>query len=380
VRTVGELVRSLKANPQRVDPVAAGKVLAQAAAEGSVSPAERQELADLLGSAPSDGFAPELKDNMARFLQGTGARPTVPVAQLVDLEKLPTPRAVADRLGPDFVLLRDQLLPAQGTPKERAARLSDFLAAYAERFVGLHSGEAKAPQKQSPNEVLDFRPVKAQPTANPERPQEGPKWPGGAAKQAVAPERREDLKRFGKALEDSGFRGLRDGRTGKDGVAVGVQLAASANLTELRAKLQSVRLELSTTSALAQAHVPFADAPVARPVVQPARELGESAQVAKDRVQPEAMRVQPWQAEAGRVVIVPVAPQARDARPDGQPMDPRASSGRVLGKNMLWNWLHTFREGAADDPEQKAAAQQLAVGAALVLFALTIVALALVTL
>lgn len=374
---ISDLVRTLRASPQRVDEKAAGALLAKAKAEGA-SPGEVQELAKLLSSELGDKFSPQLKASLATFVDGYHPPADKPVADLLpDLRRLATPKDVAARLGPDFVLLSDQLLGgSERTPLQKAERLLDFVLAYGERFVALASGEAPVLPKQKPAEVLNQGLTgKAQHLEQPQP---------TLAKPLSAPERQEAMKQFAHALRQNGFGELVDANTRKDAVATLVHLIAAQDVPEFHRRAEYVRFEYPHAQAAAQANPdgPTQTSPGIRALV--AKEIGEA--IARDRPRVEAergarmdvQRVQPWQAEAGRVVVAPVQREAASRTEDAV----RAGRGtdKVLGRNMLWNVLHTFRDGDRNEQEAREAMNQLTVGAVMILGAITIVAVVLVAL
>ena len=330
--------------------------------------AESVDMPDL----PGDDFnVAGAKPNMEAFVRGRG-NGGIPVSELVpNLKHVANLPELAKRFMHDFQVVQNELF---GKPdfsgSDKADRAFQFFAAYAEKFVSLATGAEKMPDH------------------------EGGDGQGSMSQKALTLEQQKaEARKFLSALNELGFEEMRDPNTGFDGLRSAYILLKSRSQPELERKFNAIvitaeqwpRDEADPLRQQATPGVVDVPDPVRRPPVQ---DLGESARAAKDRRGEidrvngrldNNMRVQPWAAEAGRVVVQPPQ-QALRNNPDEAVNRYAGTSNKRLGSNMLWNILHRFRDGPEDEAEQKDVMDRLAFGAALFLVAVAIVVILLVSL
>ncbi len=368
---VGELIRALRGGVgtssradfirELIERASADKAKGNAPTEDQLRHLE--ELLEKPGA--TDGFSPEVRRSLEGFVRPTA--PLAPVETLLpDLQRLGDPRELPARFAADFVLLREQLVDRAGLAgAERADRAFEFFARYAERFVELlesQKAQARTPQP--------FPPV-------------------GQA------ERAELVKDFVKQLETLGFGALREVRTGKDALQLAreILLAATVREAERRAGFKVFEApswdaprtyapDAPTVSSAAEQ----AAAPSGLSANVPVQDLGQSAN-ARDRrpeVDSTAVRAEQVRSQLDGTRALPRQPDL--VRRDDVSTDWRRLFGRardkVLGPNMLWNWLHRFRSGAEEDGEarERDDIDKIAFGAAMFLIGVAVIVIVVVSL
>ncbi|MGQ0504338.1 MAG: hypothetical protein ACT4TC_03390 [Myxococcaceae bacterium] len=353
-----------------------------------LSDAELKSLGQLTTKDPSDKFSAQSKSSLEGFTSGSTSL-LKGVGELVpDLTRLTDPKEISKRFGADFTVLKDQLLDRALDENEKADRAFEFLSKYAERFVELatKSSPVKAGDETS---ELEGRPAPEEVNAD-----EGfIDGEGLATKGAKQTDQQLDGKRmsredqakqahaFATVAEASGFAEIRDHRTGKTGTELVFELTRAKSVQEFHQRLSEMQVK-AAAQAEARAHAEnqgsFAGAP-------PVREASETAAPTERRVEleavqnrPDGVRVQPWQSEAGKVVMLPVEQRQNELE---SPSSSTGGSNKRLGSNMVWNLLHRFR---GKEQEESALARdvwdKIALGAILFLFGTAILVVILVSL
>lgn len=256
---------------------------------------------------------------------------------LPDLEHLVDPRELPERFMTDFMLLKQQLLGQPGLSREeKASRVFEFFARYAERFVVL-----AGPLRPEPEQVAQGLAGKLPP------PPAG--WGAGVEPLTVA-DRSALVEKFVRQLEAAGFSGIREKSTGEPAPTVAAQLLQKSMPAEVRAQVAKLSFDAPSWTSNAE--------PVVRPSVRepsPARTADGTVLVDRERSplekvagRADVLKVNPLAAEAQR----PGVAQARGA---GDPRQVKGSAGtdKKLGGNLLWNFLHRFRSGQADQEEKE---------------------------
>ncbi len=439
---IRDLVRSLRSGQLPPGTKVPAPILEKARL-GQLSAGELSDLRELMRSpALADQFSPDLRASLESFQRGS---PWVkPVPDLVpDLGRVQDGRDVGQRFAADFVVLRDQLLNRNLTDDQKADRAFEFYSRYAERFVALATGEARGDERQHPflsdkaAQVAELEAEAPQPVAEgepaggegafaergeapaPRRRVDGAEVPDEVFSEDAPPdeghlaaradaqraadgrrpltreEQVREAKKFAALADGVGFRELADARTGKTGTELVYELSQAQSLRELRQQLAQVHVKSNAARTgdeggpQQQQQDPAA---AASPLTRAARERGETAATAAandrrvelERVQNRdgAMRVQPWAAEAGKVLVTPLDRSQRGLDSEGDSSHHhRGTTDKRLGRNMVWNLLHRFR---GREQEESALARdvwdKIAVGAILFLFGLAMLVVVLVSL
>jgi hypothetical protein len=233
--------------------------------------------------------------------------------------------SLAHHFGEELRFLGAELRPSRLPPSERAARLWAFFLAYAEANAKDPAGQSEAGRE-----------------------------------------------RFREVLTEHGFSGLYDVNTGRDGVAVALELLKARSPEELKQKLTDVRIEPrpetlpSEVSIPVEQHTARPELPAAeRQVQQPRQEQAGFDQ----KEQPTPLALQTNAAPQG--VVQPPVPGLKtqtglEVTPN--PEDELASRDRHgtnkrLGPHMLWSALHGFRDSQEDTALKREQWSQLAFGA-----------------
>jgi hypothetical protein len=308
-------------------------------------------------------------------------------ALLPDLGKLHEAGEVPARFGADLVLVSGQLLDPARSPQERADRLVAFFLAYAERFVGLASGEA-GPQG-APAEVLEgglfashgnLLAAKGKGRANPTAP-----GTGGGAIPLPPEERRAQIERFGAALRTAGFEQLWEPQTGRDGLSAGLHVLDSPDVSAFHQRAKDLKLEPRGASAAQEApaahHEPHRPAAGASP-----RAEGKEPLLRRGGAEAERLLTH---LEATRPQAAVMPPRGAwvpgpHGRPDPstlqtEPGQHRRGTDKRLGPNLLWNWLHRSRADP-DEADERDKFAWGAFGAMVLLFGIALVVVILVNL
>ena len=190
---------------------------------------------------------------------------------------------------------------------------------------------------------------------------------------------------FQAALQEHGFSELQDAHTGKDGVAVAMELLEAKTPEELQQKLANVRMEARPepvrTEVPAQpesaATPPQAEAPrPEQPAAQAKAPLERTEQKpgtpppAFDQAEPDkAVQLQPNLTPGLPTPQLPGPLQRTARQTEVSPEDlydlrrERRGTDKRLGSHMLWNVLHKFRDSPEDDAIKREQWSQLAFGA-----------------
>jgi hypothetical protein len=307
-RDLIRVVRSGGANARE-----AAEALLKAAKAGELKPNEVAEVEHLLSRPEyADLFGGQVLQIPAELQKA--AEPLRDVSVLAQKTHLIAERAaVASRFAADVVLVQEQILDSRLPPVQQGERLLRFFSAYAARFVELSEHE---PDEKRASLVAQFE----------------------------------------KPLTESGFKRLRDKRTGMSGILLAKRLLEARNTQELNALLADFQIEVP-------------DWPV---------------QVVPERPREEGLPVTP-QSNSEIEELQINGPQKPNAGSDGGEYettlkpDPRRSflggtdfherdeedtdatvltgwarRRRRLGGNVLWNVLHLFRDGDSEAATEEA--------------------------
>ncbi|MBI3184335.1 MAG: hypothetical protein HYZ28_19550 [Myxococcales bacterium] len=365
---ISELIQALKSrNTTRAAPEYIRGLIERAYAEsarGSApSQADLAQVQELLRSpGMTDGFNAELKKSIEGFVRGNlKAAPAPSVDQLTpDLTRLKNAQEVPARFASDFVVVRDQLIDRQGlTATEKASRAFEFFSRYAERFVTL-AGESQRLGSQ-----------------------------GNPDSQAA--------EKFLDVLKGAGFDQMTEIRTGRDALAVARALLMAGTPAEVarRASLQafdapswesprhyapsapaSPRTEQRAVVSGLDARVPVQDAAAGAKLHE------RRAELLPVQGRTDLARVNAMAADAARASMrsVDAAPK-REGPPWVKLLD--RVRDKVLGPNLLWNFLHRYRKGADQDEDTaigRDTIDKIAFGAAMVLLGIALLAILIVNL
>ncbi len=321
---------------------------------------ELELLADpLLGLPRDDGFrGQKVAPKSAQPIEVPGSRMEAPVEQLLpeDFEKVAD---LAHKFGGDVVLLRRELEGKPGkTPTEKLERLMKFFAAFAEEVV------VRREQLYGDG---------------PAKPGEGPKNDFFAS----------DVKKFLETLKSQGLQHAKDPTDGRSGLEVARELLEQPTLQQFHEKAGKVQLTAQTwplsggkqevdhlgRPVMTQSEIPIPQTALLQKASEDRQPFDQRVDGERMVVKGEAMKVQTWAQEAGKVVLLP-----RDLKAEEEARRDR-STNKVLGSNMLWNVLHKMREDE-DSPEaqEKKALEQIAFGAIMLLVAAAIVVVIVVSL
>jgi hypothetical protein len=252
---------------------------------------------------------------------------------------------IAKRFAADLAKLGGQLRPSQLSPGERALRMWAFYLAYAD------AAAAADPRSRT----------------------------------------REAVETFRKALQEHGFAGLRDARTGRDGVQVAMGLLLQARSPEELRQLAS-KVQLEPKPDVPTEELPKLEQPEHQKSAAPQEKLEEN-RPQPERPRPEQQRTpgrpesnqDKLPLEARKDIASPLARQADN--PKGVPghlapsektqdeqdqQDPnngrdRRGTNKRLGANMLWNVLHRFRDSPEDSAIEREKWDQIAFAAMMAL-------------
>lgn len=297
----------------------------------------------LLSPAFLDAFSPAIRAELTSLLKTLESAPHQgpprPLGELVtDFSGLKSAVEVPERFASDLLLGRGALIDhPQLASTDRAQRLVAFFGKYAAAFVDLARGKEAAPAPQEKpraeaaktrlDPIIDAREMVRSHTVA-----------------ALTPEARLDAeKHFLSVLEQGGYGVLRDKLTGLDALAV-----AAAVLKEVTPEVVAQRV--------AQVDPEFMRPP--------------AAENAAKQVQPQIQGVPKGLAVPGLTGGTAQAPRAD--------VSAQRTTDKVLGRNMLWNVLHTLRGDRPDEdtPEKREAAlQALGFGALVVLFGVILLVL-----
>ncbi len=279
-------------------------------------------LTDLLVPVPTPGD-PEVHE-------GAEARP---LGELLPTFSEPIgEESLAHHFAEELRFLGAELRPSRLAPSERAERLWSFFLAYAE-------ANAKDPAGQS--------------------------------------EAGREL--FREALTEHGFAGLREANTGRDGVAVALEMLEAQSPEALHEKLAGVRIEPGPERFSSEVSLPVVEEHSSRPLQETKAQPLESEATRAVLDQTEQPLLPPLQTggpQQGVMVpgmlpphLRPVAGEGLEPNPDEVPVSGHAQRGtnKRLGSHMVWNFLHRFRDPPELSAVEREKWSQVAFGAILAL-------------
>jgi hypothetical protein len=324
------------------------------------SAAELKELHQLLSDLERhDGFKSDVKKELTDFLKGD---PKVDPKKLLatmaaDLQKLLDPRAVSRRFSDQYPAMRTQL--AQNPSLEASQRLNQLFEAFSKfavRFVALAGEGAKGELEAQAKELLQHGEAASAGLYDTRESN------AGQLPQPLSTvERLQELERFLDTLKALGFDKAVEVHTGQ------------AGLDAAREVLQATTAQ--DASALAS---------------QKQFEPAEGEAVAANRPESEAVARESASLPAGTVRGGEGKGAVEGMREHSQlgdlsdPAARRRARDGVLGKNMVWNILHRYREGGRlegeESMEERDTWNRLMVAAALILLGGAIIVVVVVNL
>jgi hypothetical protein len=324
----------------------------------------------LAAAALPDGFreqAPPAHTGQAQGrLTGNAQAPLQGARELAapDLHELRTPAEVKERFGADYTAVRRELLhhPAADR-REAGARANEFFTQYARQFVQTAAGKPRAEEPPAREDrsrsKLERLALKAQ------------REEQAAQERPVSRDQQQaSAREFAESLREHSFDQLVNVKTGRDGVENALHLLTSEDLKSFdqRAANQEIVIVGEFPPPEGDVHDALPP-PDLRPTVK--KEIGESPADLNSRSASERMQKEGPGGPGGSSLRKQDVEEEEEDRP---------RTGKRLGRNMLWNALHTLRRSDETLRQEEEKWNRASVAALLFLLFVAIVTVALVSL
>lgn len=327
---VGDLIRTIRTNPGTSGDLMTD--LVRKMKGGELSPGELIDVKSLLESPEfKDKFSPNDRAVVVKLLSGGGSDVPLPAGLphrvadvLPDFQSLHRANELPDRFASDLVMVKPQLVDHPALPRdERANRLVDFLARYVEHFVELSDGRVP----MQPGQKLALAPDLA-----------SLPLPSDAARLATA-DKAPIQKKFVEVARAAGFAEVVDTKSGKSVIDLLPAWLQVTKKEDVRSMMQGYRFDAPSWQPDAGVlNRAMAKSPELPQVASMLQKPDEALHYDKDfRAQP-GLGIRTDNLIRGPLSTDPTPHAGEPERVKG-----RQRTDKVLGRNMIWNVLHKFR-------------------------------------